>query len=128
MLPPEEPPAAIEADLLDPQTREFLSLEDSADPIDAHVQYTFGIKRGSGAAVRAVGHRFDEARHVSPELPIELDALTREAVQHLESQGLLRTEKVEIRAADGEAGDDWAESHYHYRDLTTGEVASRPLR
>ena len=89
-------PPAILADAIDPATRDFLSLERGLDPVDAAMVFTFGVRRGSGAAVQGVGHRLPTARHADPEAVTLLQSLAREAAKHLTDAGVVRLGAVGV--------------------------------
>ena len=120
---PAEPPPAILADWIDPQTGDFASLLQSLDPIDAAVAFAFEVERDSGAAVQGVGHRFRSIRYVGPETPDLVASVAREAVSALVDEGLVDLEatRVETSGADVAAEIDFV-------NRVTGRAMTQEIR
>ena len=96
-------PVAILADMIDPFTGDYLSLEDSATIADGLVVTLLRTERGSGAAVLDFGHRFREVRHVDGNAPVLAESLTREALQPGVDAGVLEFKQLvaSANASDG---------------------------
>ena len=91
--PPKAPPAIL-ADLIDPETGDFASLEESAEIADGLVLYLLRVERGSGAAVRSFGQRFRAITHIEGSTPAELEQEIRRALKPGTDSGTLRFERV----------------------------------
>lgn len=74
------PPSPLLADNINPKTKDFASLFEGMDPVDARVQVAVTTRRGSGPAVLAVGLR-SPARKILPSTPQQLASNMREALR-----------------------------------------------
>lgn len=124
---PTPPPPAILADRIDPQTGDYASLTKTWGVVDGAVIQTARTKRNTGAAARNHGHEYQKIRYVQPSTALELEAAGRAALAHLVREGVLQVTRVRTVVADGESGNDWAESFLEYRDLLSGEIKRLPL-
>jgi len=104
------------ADPVDFVTGELLSIERGFDATDAAVITALRTLRGSGSAVSGVGHRFREAKLVTPQLASFFREEARLALAHLTSSRQIRIDLVET-FAQGDTG----EVQVHYTNLARGE-------
>ncbi len=93
---PQLPPPAILADMIDPLTGEYASLTASANLADAFVIEAVRIERGSGAAVRDLGHRFREITHVDGSGPQVVDSMARQALEPARQAGVVQLVRVSV--------------------------------
>jgi hypothetical protein len=105
----------ILADLIDPVTGDYASLTKSANLADAFALEALRVQRGSGAAVRDVGHRFREITHVETTATDVVAGMTQEAFADAARAGVaeLVDVTVEVDASDGAQLNTVVE----YRDL-----------
>ena len=85
----QQSPVAILADLLDPRTGEYQSIEDSATIADGLVVTLMRTERGSGAAVLDFGQRFRDLRNVEGNTTELAESLAREALQPARDAGIV---------------------------------------
>ncbi len=85
----QQDPVPILADLIDPSTGDFESIEESATIADGLVVQLMRVQRGSGAAVLTFGQRFREVRNVQADTPELIDSLAREALQPARDAGIV---------------------------------------
>lgn len=97
------PPVPILADLIDPKTGEYLSLEDSASIADGMVVTLMRTERDSGAAVLGFGQRFKSLRHVTNDSPTLAESLAREALKPATDAGAVGFGQLSasVNAGDG---------------------------
>jgi hypothetical protein len=97
------PPVPILADQIDPQTGEYLSLEDSATIADGLVVTLLRTTRDSGAAVLGVGQRFRDIRNVNDDSGTLTESIARQALQPAIEAGViaLRAVSASVNASDG---------------------------
>lgn len=108
-------PVAILADMIDPATGDFASLEDSASIADGMAVVALTIQRGTGAAVLNTGHRLRDITHVDNDAGITAESLVREAFAPARAAGVLELVRV---ASDADAGDGaQINSFVEYTDL-----------
>lgn len=80
-------PPTIRADLIDPETQEFVSFTKDLDPIDAQVIESLWRIRGSGAAVQSKGARFLDTTKLTDQAPTLLESQVRIALRRLLQNG-----------------------------------------
>lgn len=108
-------PVPILADSIDPKTREYLSIEDSASIADGMVVTLLGTERDSGAAVQGFGHRFRELRNVTGETGLLAESMAREALAPAVSAGVVELRSV--TAAANEQDGTQVDADVDYLDL-----------
>lgn len=87
-------PVPILADMIDPNTGDYESVEDSATIADGLVVQLLRVQRDSGAAVLKFGQRFREIRNVTGDAPELADSLAREALQPALDAGIVAFEQL----------------------------------
>lgn len=107
-------PPAILADLLDPTTREFLSLTTGDDPTDAAVVVALRTVRSSGVCVRDTGQKLGDARMMGPGLERFLLEEVRFALAHL-----IDSRQITLEGVTVSTGNDWAEVAITYINEAT---------
>jgi hypothetical protein len=113
--PPQEPPAAILADRINPLTGEFESLLEGSSLADSMLIQALRVQRGSGAAVRDVGNRFREVSHIDG-LGLEvITSMAREAAAHAERAGVVRVVRVTIEPDESDPSQ--LNTMVEYKDL-----------
>jgi hypothetical protein len=108
-------PVPILADAIDPATRDYLSVEDSATIADGLVVTLLGTERDSGAAVQGFGQRFRELRHVTGETGLLAESMAREALAPATSAGIVELRSV--TAAANELDGTQVDADIDYLDL-----------
>lgn len=93
---PRRKPPAILAEAIGARSREVQSLTRSTGIADGMVSYLIGVQRGSGAAVRDVGHRLRQLRNVDDGTATSLATLVREALRPAVDSGTARIAKIEV--------------------------------
>ena len=96
-------PVPILADMIDPDTGDFASIEDSATIADGLVVTLLRTTRGSGASVLEFGQRFREVRHMTADAPVLAESLAREALQPAIDAGVLEFRQLEATPNDRDA-------------------------
>ena len=99
-----ESPPAILADDIDATTGELNSLVSSIEPEDSAVIQIMRTRRGSGAAVLDIGHRFHLIEKNDERAPDLAKAYAREAFADLVSGGLIEIHDIDT-SQFGEIGD-----------------------
>lgn len=107
-------PVPILADLIDPKTGEYLSLEDSATIADGLVVTLLRTRRDSGAAVQGVGQRFRELRNVDSDTPVLAESMAREALAPAVTAGIIELRTVAAATNDGDGTQ--VDASVEYRD------------
>lgn len=113
--PVQLPPAAILADAIDPATGDFASLVEGRGLADAMLIEALRIERGTGAAVRDVGHRFREITHVDGTGLQVIESMAREAAAPAERAGVARVIRVSVEVNAGDPAQ--LDTFLEYRDL-----------
>src|SRR5688572_8555787 len=90
---PDAPPAIL-ADDIDASTGELNSLLTSIDPEDSAVIQIMRTKRGSGAAVLDIGHRFHLIEKNDERAPETAKAYAREALADLVADGRIEVNDI----------------------------------
>ena len=92
------PPSPLLADLIDPNTHEYISLFTGDDPIDAQVLIALKTVLGSGAAVTSIGSKLSSIRKITESTPGDVEAEVRNALAALIQQGDIRLVSVSVEA------------------------------
>jgi hypothetical protein len=100
---PQRAPPVILADKIDPLTGEFLSLTKTYTVAEGMATYLSAVQRSTGAAVRNIGHRFRELKHVDEQAPELAESMARQALQPAVDAGVLQFDRIEseVHADDG---------------------------
>jgi hypothetical protein len=114
------------ADAWDPNRRDYASLDDGADAIDAHVVHELCVVRGSGASVRDVGLERLPTKMLDS-LEQDVAASVRLALSRLVDAGDIRLKSVRLTHRDDSK--QLAEVTITYVNLRTGgdRVTVMPL-
>lgn len=115
-------PIGMLADPVDPVTGELLSIERGFDPTDAAVITALRTVRGSGSAVEDVGHKFRDAKLITPQLESFFREEVRLALEHLTS-----TRQIELVRVDYVEAGDTVEVQVHYWNVARNEARMLPL-
>ena len=84
---PQAAPPVILADYISPDTRDFVSMLYTFDPIDAQVVIAITTKRGSGAAVSDTGHKLHNIKKIRDSITTEITAEIKTALKRLLTNG-----------------------------------------
>jgi hypothetical protein len=112
----------ILADMIDPVTGDFASLTRGRPLADAYAIEALRVQRESGAAVRDVGNRFHELRHVESNAPETIASMVREAFADGERAGVLELVTVDVERDADDAGQ--VNVSVEYRDLLADRNAA----
>jgi hypothetical protein len=112
------------ADAWDPNTRDYSSLFDGMDPIDAHVVHELCVVRGSGASVQNTGLEPFPNKLVDS-LDQQVAASVRIALARLTAGGDIRIKSVRISHQDDSK--QLAETTVRYVNLRSGQDESSAI-
>src|SRR6186997_1110882 len=95
-------PVPILADQIDPNTGDYLSLDESATIADGLVVTLLRTQRATGAAVLEFGQRFRELQNVDGETTGLAESMAREALQPARDAGVVnfRAISATVNASD----------------------------
>ena len=93
-------PPVILADYISPDTRDFVSMLETLDQIDAQVLIAITTKRGSGAAVMDVGHKLHEIRKIRESIQTDITAGIKLALKRLVTNGDITMKPIEFLTVD----------------------------
>lgn len=102
LIGPSKPPAIL-ADDIDPETGDFRSLLSGVHPVDGMVVTAFRTRRGSGASVENVGHRFHEITHVNIDIDARIRYEYERTLSVLVKRGLVRIDAIHVDASGDSA-------------------------
>lgn len=129
---PESPPV-IQADKIggDENGRDFLSLTQSADPVDDAVRVVWATERASGAAVRDVGHRLRLLRHTDELTEESARGIVDDAMKRMVDAGFVRITGVTVQVgSDGErsASEDTGLVDVEFENRVTRQKFTRTFK
>lgn len=113
-------PIPILADYTDPVTGDITRLTESRTPVDGAVIEVLRVERGSGPAVREVGHTMRQVRHTDDSSLNELRGRLQEGLRRMERAGLVALQGTGVKRTDGHP--DSVEMTGEIKDLTTSEL------
>ena len=112
-------PIPILADYIDEVSGDISRLDEGRTPIDGACIEVLRVERGSGPAVREVGHTLREVRHTDPSSLAELKGRLRDGFRRMEKAGLVKVESIEVKTLENAA--DSVEMSGEIKDLTLAE-------
>jgi len=116
-------PPVILADYIDPETRDFASMLYTLDQIDAQVIIAITTKRGSGAAVRDVGHKLHNLKKIKDSIKTDITAEIKTATKKLVTNGDITLKPIDFTSIDrGNQQVDFVVSWYNRRSGTLSSV------
>lgn len=120
------PPPAILADRINPQTGDFESLFVGRPLADAFAIEALRVQRGTGAAVRDLGHRFRELTHVEDDSPELIESMSSEAFADAANAGVARLVQVTVSVDPADPAQE--QTVIEFRDLLApADTAARRL-
>jgi hypothetical protein len=130
-LEPQRPPPAILADLIDPVSGEYASLTRGASIADGMVTHLLSVQRGTGAAVRDIGHRLREITNVENQAGDLVKSFVRQALKPATDSGTIqiRTISATVNPDDGTQVDlfiDYVDALTPQPDPTTRRLTFSP--
>ena len=116
---PARPPAIL-ADDIDPATGELRSILRGIDPVDSQVVTRARTRRGSGASVAGVGHRFHDIDKVDEQVVMRARHEAELAFADLVERRDIRIDDIQAEEAPGRG--DGANLFMAYTNLRTGRA------
>lgn len=123
VVDPSKPPAIL-ADSLSVSTGELTSMLTAPHPVDAAIREAFRVKRGSGASVQDIGHRFDRVRKMLPSTARDLQDEAAQVLKPFIDDGVVRLVSMEVEM---NGSFDHAAMMIQYTNLLTGETQIQAL-
>ena len=112
------------ADKWDPRTKDYASLDEGMDPVDAHVIHELCVLRGSGASVRDVGLDRLPTKMLDS-LEQEVASAVRFALARLLTNGDIRLNSVKL--ANRDDANQMSDVVISYVNLRTGQNSTAVL-
>ncbi len=118
-------PPVIMADGVNEGTKDFASMVYGADPIDEQVWLALNVLRGSGAAVMAVGQRFQDIRKMTDNVATLVEQEARTALARLIQNGDITIEQISVVA---DSAGNWAECQVNYINQRLPKPTKRTVK
>jgi hypothetical protein len=116
---------AMLADPIDPQTGEYLAIDQGFDPTDAHLLHVLTVNRGSGSAVHDVGQKFRDQELIDGGLETFFREEVRFAVRDLTERG--DVEQLSTSAAPNAADRTQADVEVGYFNAAQQQRRALPI-